>query len=84
MQCGSYLSQCLSGIFPSGDAHGIHGGFGSGYADNLEGASSSWDDVLKALTQARSAFGSGLYPGTSPSPKGLKMIIFLPQSVVRD
>lgn len=46
-------------IFPSGDAHGIHGGFESGYADKL-GASSSWDDVLKALAQALNAFGSGL------------------------
>lgn len=41
----------------------------------------SWDDVLKTLAQALNAFGSGLYPGTSPSPKGLKMIVFLPQSV---
>lgn len=59
----------------------FHGGFESGYADNLEGASSSWDDVLKALAQALNAFGSGLSAGTSPSPKGLKMIIFLSQSV---
>lgn len=62
MQCGSYSSQCLSGVFPSGDAHGIHGGFGSGYADNLEGASSSWDDVLQALTQTLNAFGSEKFP----------------------
>lgn len=82
MQCGSYSSQCFTGVFPSGNAHTIHGGFESGCADNLEGASSlSWDDVLKALAQALNAFGSGLYAGTSPSPQGLKLIIFLPQSV---
>lgn len=41
----------------------------------------TWDDVLKTLAQALNAFGSGLYPGASPGPKGLKMIIFLPQRV---
>lgn len=38
--CNVVLTRCLSGIFPPGDALGVHGGVGLGYADNSEGASS--------------------------------------------